>query len=45
MPLITALSWLRQEDWEFEANMGYVERSCLSTNKTKQNKTKQRNKK
>jgi hypothetical protein len=43
MSIIPALSRLRQENWEFQANLGYRVRPCLE-NKTKQ-KQKQKPKK
>jgi hypothetical protein len=30
MPVVPTLDWLRQEDHEIKANLGYIERSCLT---------------
>jgi hypothetical protein len=38
MPIITALVRLRQENYKFEASLGYIVRPCLKTNE-KQNLT------
>jgi hypothetical protein len=36
--LIYALGRLRQEKWEFQATLGYIERLCLKKQKTKKKK-------
>jgi hypothetical protein len=38
LPVISALGRLRQEDGKFEANLGYVARSCFKTKKQKKQK-------